>query len=92
VTDVERRSDPQLDGPHGRFFDDITELSEENAGYVARQVQIEPGDLDDDMSSERTRRFHQRQIREHFGFRECSTSDADRAVTWLSGEVCEGCP
>lgn len=76
-------------GRHGRFFEDLDEVSDEIVDYVARQVQISADTLGGDTPSERTRRFHQSQIREHFGFRECSTPDADRAVEWLSSEVCE---
>jgi hypothetical protein len=37
----------------------------------------------------RTTRYHQAQIREHLGFRECSVEDADKLTVWLAVEVCE---
>ena len=76
-------------GSHGRFLSDLAELSHDVVAYVARQVAVDATELGDYEWSSRAARFHRAAIREHFGFRECSTADADTAVAWLAEHVCE---
>lgn len=75
-------------GLEGHFDLDLAGLPSEVIKYVAQQVGVNDGIVAEERS-ERTGRFHQAQIREHYGFRECSTEDADRAVAWLATNVCE---
>lgn len=76
-------------GRYGSFITDSSDLDADVVDYVARQISIEPGVLEGYDWSSRAVRFHRRAIREHFGFRECSTADADRGVDWLVTNVCE---
>ncbi|MGK0274744.1 MAG: hypothetical protein ACI9N0_001124 [Ilumatobacter sp.] len=76
-------------GRHGRFISGSSELSDDVVDYVARQVYVDPAILAGFDWSSRAVRFHRAEIRGHFGFSECSVSDADRAVDWLAEMVCE---
>jgi len=37
----------------------------------------------------RTTEYHRAQIRQHLGFRECSTADADKLTAWLAEQVAQ---
>lgn len=74
---------------HGRFPRGRGELPDQAVQFVAGQVKIPPSDLGLYEWAGRTNRYHQAQIRDHFGFRECSVEDADKLAAWLASEVCE---
>lgn len=76
-------------GRHGRFPIVDGDLDRDVVDFVAQQVGVDPADFGSEVWSERTARSHQAQIREHFGFRECSMDDGDRAVAWLVEHVCQ---
>lgn len=76
-------------GQHGRFPRGRAELPDAAVGFVAGQVKVPASELGLYEWSGRTNRFHQAQIRAHFGFRECSVEDADKLTAWLASEVCE---
>jgi len=75
-------------GLHGRFVDAAVELPSEAVDLVASQVEIAADQLSDYGWSGRTNRYHRAQIREHYGFTECTVEDADRLTEWLATSVC----
>ena len=70
-------------GCTGRFVTASSGLADDVIGYVARQVDIDPALLQGFDWSSRAVRFHRAEIRDHFGFSECSVDDAVRGVEWL---------
>ncbi|MEM8620937.1 MAG: Tn3 family transposase, partial [Actinomycetota bacterium] len=74
-------------GRTGRFIADSSELSNEVVDYVARQVGVAPALLEGFDWSSRAVRFHRAEIRNHFGFSECSVDDAERGVETLVERV-----
>ncbi len=76
-------------GRHGRFPIVDGDIDGAVVDFVAKQVDVDPADYASEVWSERTVRSHQAQIREHFGFRECSMADGDRVVAWLVEHVCQ---
>ena len=61
---------------HGRFPDGDGDLPKEVVEFVARQVQVPAGALRGYRFAGRTVEYHRAQIREHFGYRECTVEDA----------------
>lgn len=76
-------------GQHGRFPRGRAELPDAAVQFVADQVKVPASELGLYEWSGRTNRYHQAQIRTHFGFRECSVEDAEKLTAWLAAEVCE---
>ena len=74
-------------GRHGRFPDGDGDLPREVVEFVARQVGVAPADLRRYEFSGRTVEYHRAQIREHFGFRECTVEDAQALERWLAEHV-----
>jgi hypothetical protein len=74
---------------HGHFPRGRSALPDDAVQFVADQVKVPASELGLYEWSGRTSRYHQAQIREHLGFRECSVEDADKLASWLSVEVCE---
>lgn len=70
--------------PRGR-----SALPDEAVRFVADQVKVPASELGLYEWVGRTNRYHQAQIREHLGFRECSVPDAEKLTAWLAVEVCE---
>lgn len=75
-------------GETGRLLDSSEGLVSEVIDFVARQVGASVEDLDDYRWSGRTFEWHRSEVRRHFGFRECTVDDAERATEWLAAEVC----
>lgn len=76
-------------GHSGRFIADTSELSADVVDYVARQVDVSAELLGGFDWSSRAVRFHRAEIRDHFGFSECTVDDADRSVDWLTRRVAQ---
>lgn len=77
-------------GLHGRFAATAADIPSEAVELVAQQVDVAAEALDGYQWSGRTNRYHRAQIREHFGFSECTVADADRLTGWLTTAVCMG--
>jgi hypothetical protein len=73
----------------GRFPRGCGELPDEAVEFVARQVGVNPTELDLYEWTGRTIEYHRAQIRAHLGFRECSVADAEKLTEWLAANVCE---
>lgn len=71
----------------GRFPGGRSELPDEAVDFVARQVKVPASDLGFYEWSGRTIEYHRNQIRDHFGFRECSVIDADKLTDWLAVNI-----
>jgi len=74
---------------NGRFPRGRGELPDEVVCFVADQVKVSASELGLYEWDGRTNRYHQAQIRQHLGFRECSVEDAEKVTAWLGSEVCE---
>ena len=74
---------------HGRFPRGWGALPDDAVRFVAEQVKVPASELGLYEWVGRTNRYHQAQIREHLGFRECSVEDAEKLVAWLAAEVGE---
>jgi TnpA family transposase len=74
---------------NGRFPKGRYELSDQAVGYVARLVKVPASDLALYEWDGRTIKDHRKDIRDFFGFRECSVADTDDATTWLAANVCD---
>jgi hypothetical protein len=74
---------------HGQFPRGRGALPDDAVRFVADQVKVPASELGLYEWAGRTNRYHQAQIREHLGFRECSVPDADKLTAWLAVEVCE---
>lgn len=74
---------------HGRFPRGRGELPDDAVRFVGEQVKVPASELGLYDWAGRTNRYHQAQIREHLGFRECSVDDAEKLVAWLASQVCE---
>ncbi|WP_212735575.1 DUF4158 domain-containing protein [Herbidospora galbida] len=72
---------------NGRFPKGRYELPDQAVGYVARLVRIPAEDLALYEWDGRTIKDHRKDIREFFGFRECSVADADKAADLLAADV-----
>lgn len=72
----------------GRFPRGRSELDDDAAAFVARQVGVPASDLGFYEWSGRTAEYHRAQVRRHLGFRECSTDDAAKLTEWLAAGVC----
>ena len=76
-------------GLHGWFVETADDVPAGAVDLVAGQVGVAAVELAGYGWSGRTNRYHRAQIREHFGFVECTVADADRLTDWLRTEVCE---
>jgi len=74
---------------HGRFPRGWGALPDDAVRFLAEQVKVPASELGSYEWVGRTNRYHQAQIREHLGFRECSVEDAEKLVAWLAAEVGE---
>ncbi|MFG1913016.1 DUF4158 domain-containing protein [Kribbella sp. NPDC048928] len=74
---------------HGQFPRGRSALPDDAVRFVAEQVKVPASELGLYEWAGRTNRYHQAQIREFLGFRECSVQDAEKLTAWLAGEVCE---
>jgi hypothetical protein len=72
----------------GRFPRHLGEVPRQAVAYVAEQVHIASGALDEFSWFGRTAEYHRAQIRAALGFRECTVEDEDRLTTWQGEEVC----
>ena len=72
----------------GRFPADAGELPAAVVNYVARQVEVAPGELGGYGWAGRTIEYHRAQIRADRGFREATGADEQRMIRWLAGELC----
>jgi hypothetical protein len=72
---------------HGRFPDDHADLPGDVVEFVARQVQVAPEAVREYEFSGRTTEYHRAQIRQHFGFRECTVEDARGLQGWLAEQA-----
>jgi TnpA family transposase len=77
---------------HGRFPDDHADLPGDVVEFVARQVLVAPEAVRGYEFSGRTSEYHRAQIRQHFGFRECTVEDARGLQGWLVEHVAEADP
>ena len=79
-------------GHHGRFPDGDGDLPGEVVEFVARQVQVSAVGLQGYEFAKRTVEYHRAQIRQHFGYRECSVQDAEAIQRWLAEHVARADP
>ena len=63
-------------------------FDERTVRSVAEQLAVDRAGLAGYDWSGRTARYHRRQIREHFGFREFTEADEKAAARWLEHEIC----
>jgi hypothetical protein len=77
---------------NARFAVSAGELSPAAVDYVARQVDVDPGELARYAWSGRTIEYHRAQIRQGLGFREASRADEARLTDWLAENVAAGEP
>lgn len=71
----------------GRFPRVLSELPDDAVTHLARQVRVPATELTSFDFKGRTAKRHRTQIRSYAGFRECSVTDADRLVAWLTEHV-----
>lgn len=71
-----------------RFPRSVSDFPPGAVEYVAGQVSVEAGALDEYEWSGRTAKRHRVQIREVFGFREFTRDDEAKIADWLAREVC----
>jgi hypothetical protein len=76
-------------GRHGRFPSGGSELPGELVEFVAQQLRAAPADLGSYDWIGRSIERHRAQIREHFGFRECTVADAGQLTAWLAERVAQ---
>lgn len=76
-------------GRLGRFPASRAELARDAVEFVAKQVQVDSDELSAYEWSGSTIAYHRSQIRQHFGFRECSVADGEALVEWLIANVCQ---
>ncbi|MFI6713273.1 DUF4158 domain-containing protein [Nonomuraea sp. NPDC050478] len=74
---------------HGRFPKGRYELPDQAIDYVARLVKVPLAELESYEWDGRTSKEHRKEVRKHFGFRECSMADSDKAADWLAMNVCD---
>lgn len=79
-------------GRYGRFPDGDGDLPAETVEFVARQVEVATVQFAGYEWSGRTVEYHRAQIREHFGYRECTVEDALALAAWLAETVAERDP
>ena len=79
-------------GRRGRFANGRDAFPSEVVEFVARQVGVAPELFAGYEFSGRTAEFHRAQIRQHFGFRECTVEDATAVQRWLAGHVAHADP
>ena len=72
-------------GRFGRFPHGRSELHDDAVEFVARQLGVDAGSVGFYEWSGRTLTRHRAEIRAHFGFRECTVTDADDIAGWLAG-------
>ncbi|MFG2784745.1 Tn3 family transposase [Streptomyces prunicolor] len=72
---------------YGRFPRSRAELPREAVEFVARQVPALDMGFHD--WTGRTVEYHRAQIREHFGFRQCSVANAEKLTTYLAEHVAD---
>ncbi|MEU0568992.1 DUF4158 domain-containing protein [Nonomuraea sp. NPDC005983] len=72
---------------HGRFPRGRSELPDDVAEHVAKQVQVPASELGFYEWSGSTIEYHRSQIRTHLGFRTCTTADATKLAVWLAENV-----
>jgi hypothetical protein len=73
----------------GRFPRGRSELADDAAEFVARQVGVPASDLGLYEWSGHTFEYHRAQARRHFWFRECSAEDGGKLTEWLAASVCQ---
>jgi Domain of unknown function (DUF4158) len=78
-----------------RFFDlearfpaHVGELPPAAVEYVAGQVKVAPGALNEYSWSARAIKYHRAQIRRAFGYRAPTRGDEQRLADWLADEMC----
>lgn len=71
----------------GRFPRVLSELPDDAVTHLAREVRMPATELASFDFDGRTAKRHRTQIRSYTGFRECSVTDADRLVAWLTEHV-----
>lgn len=76
-------------GQYARFPRGRSELLDDAVQFVARQVAVAASELGFYEWAGSTIAYHRAQIRQHFGFRECSVADAEKLAAWLAATVCE---
>jgi TnpA family transposase len=70
--------------------DDLTTVPEAVVTFVARQIDVAPGELARYGRRGQTRTEHLRQIRRYLGFRKTAAGDLARLETWLLDRACHG--
>jgi len=73
----------------GRFPRGRSELADDAAEFVARQVGVPASDLGLYEWSGHTFEYHRAQARRHFWFRECSAEDGGKLPEWLAASACQ---
>lgn len=76
-------------GRSGRFPTGRAEMASAAVEFMAKQMQVDPRELRDYEWSGSTIAYHRAQVREYFGFRECSVADAESLTDWLIVNVCQ---
>ncbi|MFE1875552.1 DUF4158 domain-containing protein [Streptomyces sp. NPDC059496] len=71
-----------------RFPEDVSEVPGAAVAYLAQQVRVPATEWVAYDWSGRAIKRHRMEIREAFGFRECTVEDQARLTGWLSGELC----
>lgn len=61
---------------------------EEVPAYMAEQLKVDASEFAVYSWAGRSVKYHRKQIREEFGFREFSVGDDDKLTGWMAGEVC----
>lgn len=71
-----------------RFPSTASQFADVVVGFVARQVNVVPGELVDYAWDGRSASAHRVQMREAFGFRICTRADEAMLTQWLAESVC----
>ncbi|WKK27809.1 DUF4158 domain-containing protein (plasmid) [Streptomyces olivoreticuli] len=71
-----------------RFPEDAGEVPAAAVGYVAQQVKVPAGEWAAYDWAGRAVKRHRVEIREAYGFRECSVEDQAQLAQWLAAELC----
>jgi hypothetical protein len=71
-----------------RFPRGVEELPPAVIAYVAEQVKVDPAQIGAYSREGRSIKYHRKQIRAGFGFREFTRGDEDKLAGWLGEEVC----
>ena len=73
----------------GFCSDDLTTVPEPVVAFVARQLDVAPGELTRYGRRGQTRTEHLRQIRQYLGFRKATAGDLSRLENWLVDRALE---